>query len=227
MIAYDPSKPLIFIHVPKTAGISVRAVFETWYGEGLFRHYASDQSGMFPKVIDLDEAAKKGGPICLFGHFNRLRGFGIPGRYDGVTQFVTILRDPLEQSVSRYFYVRKSGQNWKDKSRVPQGDLETFLREDAPTLLIHFPAILTLDNYKDVIEERFVAIGTTEKLGETMKLISRRLGFSYQDVPRLNVTERDQTVSDAVRDEFKARHRLEYEVYDYCAKRLQDQLEQV
>ncbi|MFN3313577.1 MAG: hypothetical protein ACK46Q_08930 [Hyphomonas sp.] len=226
MIDYDRNKPLIFIHIPKTAGISLRTVFETWYGEGLLRHYANEQSGMFPEVIDLDDAEKKGQPVCLYGHFNRLRGFGIPGRYDGVTQFVTILRDPLEQSVSRYFYVRKSGGNWKDKSRVPQGDLETFLREDKPTLLIHFPAILTLDNYKDVIEEKFIAVGTTEKLSESMQLISRRLGFPYQDVPRLNVTERDQTISDAIGDDFRARHRLEYEVYDYCARRLQDQLEQ-
>ena len=225
MIEYRPQDPLIFIHTPKTAGISVRTIFTEWFGEGLLRHYANQRTGNIPAVIDIKHPSVPGAPACLFGHFNYQRGFGIPGRYDWVKQFITILRDPLEQTISRYFYLRANSAFRIDQSRVPKGTLEEYIRQEPSTLLIHFPKVLTKENFKDVIEENFIAVGITERVDDTIRLFARRLGFhAPNEVPFQNRSERDQILSPELRDQYADRFPLEHTVYEYCCKRFEEQI---
>lgn len=223
MIEYQRHEPAIFIHVPKTAGTSVRQIFNSWFGDGLLPHYANASTGALPEVTELTHPRESGRPVCLFGHFNQLRGFGIPGRYDFVRQYLTIVREPIEQAISEYFYIRKVGQNWKDQSRVPKVPLESHLASASPNFLNHFPAVVTQDNYRDLIEEKFISVGTTEHLEATIKVFAARLGFKPMTIPRENETPRDQQISQATRESFIERQQLEYLVYDYCRRRLNDQ----
>ena len=161
-------------------------------------------------------------PLCLQGHFNRLRGFGIEEYYPTATQFVTILRDPFELMVSHYFYVRKVGGEWSDQSQVPKTDLQTYLKENKPNMLNHFPREITLDNYKDMIEEYFIYVGITEKLDESMRRIGHKLGFEHsKKVDVLNTTQRTQVVPIEFQDQFREINRLEYEVYQYCLSKFE------
>lgn len=227
MIAYQKHEPLIFIHVPKTAGTSVRLIFRSWFGDGLLHHYADGNTGALPEVVELVHPEGNDRPVCLYGHFNQNRGFGIPGRYDFVRQYITIVREPIEQAISEYFYIRKVGQNWKDQNRIPGENLERHLNSARPNFLNHFPKIITEENYRDVIEEKFVSVGTTEKLDATMDLFAKRLGFHLTSIPRENVTIRDQEVSQTCREAFIERNQLEYLVYNYCSQRLEDQLREM
>jgi len=225
MIKYQRLEPVIFVHIPKTAGTSVQKIFATWFGKGLIRHYADGITGELPPVFDLRHSESATQAVCLYGHFNQLRGFGIPGRYDFVTQYLTIVRDPIEQTISEYFYIRRVGRNWKDQSRVPTGSLEDHIASAKPNFLNHFPDVITKDNYRDVIEEKFIAVGTTEQLEATINLFAKCLGFKPVEIPRENVTLRDQEISDAHRTAFIERNKLEYLVYEYCKQRLQDELQ--
>lgn len=226
MINYDPAKPLIFIHVPKTAGSSVRAVFEDWFGEGLILHY---HRGSIPDVIDLKARHNAASPVCLYGHFNAERGFGIPGRYDDQRQFMTILRDPLEKVISAYFFVRLRAQQAAKPTLQEQLTLDLslgdYVRQTRHNYLKHFPVPVTLENYSDVIERYFIAVGITEELPRSMAWIAQCLDRPAPDIPRLNVTPRGQgygnyALSAADRAAFEDNHRLERMVYDYCRARL-------
>jgi hypothetical protein len=217
MRKYDKKNPLIVIHVPKAAGVSSGHIFKDWFGGNFHKHYANAITGTLPDKLDLWELHEPQKPLCLQGHFNRFRGFGIEDYYPKVNQFVTILRDPFELMTSHYFYVRKVGANWKDQSRVPVCDLQTFLKENKPNMLNHFPREVTFDNYKDIIEEYFIEIGITERLDESMRRIGRKLGFEYTNKVEIrNSTSRDQEVPMGFLEQFMERNQLEFEVYQYC-----------
>src|SRR5262249_32932794 len=154
---------------PKAAGLSVKAVFQKWYGDALLDHYFNEREASMPPRRDLASLHSAARPIAVYGHFNRRRGFGIEEYYPEVKQFVTILRDPFEAAISSYYFIRKDGAAWQDQSRVPKGDLRKFLMETPPNMLNHFPREVTKENFQEQIETYFVEIGVMEHLGESVR----------------------------------------------------------
>src|SRR3954471_2189740 len=100
MKAYDKDKPLISIHVPKCGGTSVLAMLGKWFGTRLYPHYFDEELNRMPQRREF-----KGG-ICIHGHFNRRRRTGVRDYYPEADQFITMLRDPFEMVVARYFYAK-------------------------------------------------------------------------------------------------------------------------
>lgn len=217
MRAYDPGKPLIVIHIPKAGGVSSQKFFRQWFGNGFLRHYYDERNNRPPQRYALSKLHSAERPVVLHGHFNSSRGFGIEECYPEVKQFITILRDPFELSVSSYFYTRKVGAGWKSEAKVPAEDVETYLLNSRPNMLNHFPREITRSNFKDIIEEFFIEVGITEQLGKSMRDIAEKLGRAYDGemLGQHNVTERDQDVRDYVRDLFIEKNQLEYDIYNY------------
>ncbi len=219
---YDARRPLVFIHVPKAAGTSVRHVFRGWFGPGLYDHYFDERRGLRPTLPDL-HGRPPGVPVVVYGHFNRLRGFGVEHDLPWADQFVTILRDPYDAAVSAYHYVRRHGHDWQDQSRVPKADLRQYLLQTPPNLLNHFPRVVTHDNYREQIETWFVEIGVMSALDESLQRIARRLGLPYQPgtLPHDNATPRtpQPPAEPDLRDWYRERHALEHAVYDHVAAR--------
>jgi hypothetical protein len=221
MLEYNPRRPLIVIHIPKAGGISTKVVFEQWYGDGLLDHYYDQQRGRMPPRRDLAALHSAARPVVLHGHFNRLRGFGVEDYYPEANQFVTILRDPYELTISLYHHARREGHAWKDKSRIPRESLEEYLRKAKPNMLNHFPREVTLANYKDLIEEFFIAIGITERLGDSMAWIARKLGKTYDPsmLEHRNRGDGKQRPADDLREIFMENNPLEFAVYHYALER--------
>lgn len=221
MRSYDPEQPLIFIHVPKSAGTAVLSTVEGWFPDNLHRHYYSEDEGKMPELLSPDVLFGSECPPVIYGHFNKLRGFGIEDYYPTVRQFVTILRDPFETVVSHYFFTRKWSNNWKDRSRAPTGTLEESLTNVEPNILNHFPREMNLTNFKDILDEFFIEIGITEMLAISLERIALKLGkeFDPTSLSMVNVTERDQPVPESYRDRFSEEHPLEFAVYEYAKSR--------
>jgi hypothetical protein len=214
---------LIFIHVPKAAGTSVKQVFERWFGTGLIEHYFDEQRHLRPAVLDLDRLHAKDAPVAVYGHFNRQRGFGVEHDYPGVGQFVTLLRDPYDAAISAYHYLRRSGHDWHDQSRVPKDSLYRFLLDTPPNILNHFPRIVTRDNFRELIEALFIEIGVMTHLSESVRRIAARLGMPFDDamLPHANATPHAQAPDFDLRGIYREMHPLEHEVYHYAASRFE------
>jgi hypothetical protein len=217
--AYDPSRPLIAIHVPKTGGVSFRDILARWFGRRLYRHYYDERRGRMPKKRRLtgilSRSFKPG--ICIYGHFNHARGFGIQDYYPEVDQFITVLREPFELVVSDYFFRRRVGGTWRDQSRVPAEDLETFVRNAQPNMLGHFPFELTLDNYRSMLEKHFIHVGITEEMNASVRTIAAKLGFAPPaEMPVRNQSVRTESVPYELRAAFREKHPLEYAVYEFA-----------
>lgn len=216
---YDRSLPLIVIHIPKAAGTSTREVFKRWFGSGLHEHYFNESRKKLPKRLNLEKIHSQKRPVVVYGHFNRLRGFGVEDYYPEVGQFVSILRDPFELAVSTYFYRLKIGDGWRDPAMVPKGDLAGFLRSTPPNMLNHFPRLVTRSNYREMIEEYFIEIGIMERLDESMRRIAMSLNMPFESswLGHLNASERSESTLPLadLRSQYMQQNPLEFEVYEY------------
>lgn len=213
MKSYEAAQPIIFLHVPKTGGTSLRSVMEGWFAPNFFWHYKAHP----PLHHDLSQVENPDAPIMLYGHFNMRQGIGAPDHYPQIDQFMTVLRDPWERIISGYFY-RKARSDTEDPLvQSPEVFLHRNMKEN---YLNHFPRPVTHDNYKAIIEEYFVATGTLEDIDLFLRTACHVFGKPYSPdmMPRLNETRRSEEVPQHLKDDFKEDHRLECEVYDYIGR---------
>mmetsp|Transcript_29208 Transcript_29208/g.76476 ORF Transcript_29208/g.76476 Transcript_29208/m.76476 type:complete len:115 (+) Transcript_29208:60-404(+) len=106
----DTTKPVVFIHVPKCGGSSVRRLLKSTFNESVILHYRDEPNKLNPSPISKSKAEhiiNKFGFCIIYGHFNLKRRFGIQDNVSWANQFITILRDPFEQYVSAFKYSKK------------------------------------------------------------------------------------------------------------------------
>lgn len=218
MKKYNKSKPLILIHIPKTAGVTVKKLYKGWFGDDLLFHYKDWKKNILPPKVNLYKDSQRIEPYMVYGHFNSAAGFGIEEYYPEVDQFIVIIREPFEQAISGYFYVRRTNPEWRDKLNLPSGGLREYIRGLQSDILKFFPEQVSFKNYKEMIEEKFVEVGVTEHLDESMIRISKKLNKPYLpgSLDKLNISARDgEDVPYDLKEEFMKRHQLEYDVYNY------------
>jgi hypothetical protein len=216
---YDRSRPLFSLHVPKCAGQSFRGLLQGWYGARLHVHYVQ-QHDAIPTRREL------GAGTCVHGHFPRNKGLAVDQRYPEASQFITVLRDPLETALSNYFFwKRKARQRQIERGVIRAGgehdyrDVDDFFRQRPRSHILNFlPGALTAENYREFLEERFVWIGLVEDLEEALPVLAGRLGFAPAAIGRINASPRDEELSPARREEFLRANRLEVEIHRYVAE---------
>lgn len=224
MKQFDKEKPLILIHIPKTAGMSVKEIYKGWFGDNLLFHYKDWSNNSLPNKHSLYIDSDNKNPNVIYGHFNSGAGFGIEQYYPEANQFVTILRDPFEIAVSGYFYMKLNKPDWRERLNLQAGGLREYISELQSNVLDYFPVKVREDNYKQVIEELFIEIGVMEYLDESMIRISTKLGKPYtpNSLSKLNTSKRcGEKIPIDLKEDFKQRHELEYKLYNYVLSRYQ------
>ncbi len=216
MRAYDPGQPLISLHVPKCAGQSMRRLLRQWFGDALLFHY--NERTQVPPIV---HPWRPG--ICIHGHFNNRKRLGANDYYPQATQYITVLRDPLEMAISNYFF-------WKRKARglqIAQGRLlpgsehdyrciDDFFRMRPRSVMFDFlPAAMETENWRTFIDERFVWIGTVENLSSRVGLLASALAVAPSSIPHINESARSETLSPELERQFRETNRLEQELYEH------------
>ena len=215
---YDPQQPVLSIHIPKCGGTSFEAVLKKWFSNKLLLHYWNSRKDKLPQKYDLSAG------MCVHGHFERFRGSGVLDYYPQVTQWFTIVRDPFQHFVSHYFYIKKNREKLKKQPSMkhqriladPNYDLKTHLESTHSYLLAHFPKDITMENYQQILTERYLYIGITEDLQNTVDQLAVILGFPSVKVPVKNESIRDEELSDSLEAEFRQKHPLEYAIYEFA-----------
>lgn len=101
----DLNKVIFFVHLPKNGGSSVRACLSHVHGEGHFSEVS---------LLNHIPYSKKDCEHISYKNANWLKAYSSHKinfeNLDGITNALafTVLRDPVERFISRYFYFRKS-----------------------------------------------------------------------------------------------------------------------
>ena len=222
MRPYDPNKPIIVSHIPKTAGTSVRELFAKWYGGNLLLHY---KDGKRPAKHDLVNPPIAGKPVAIYGHFTRNRGMGIEKYYPEVEQFVTIFREPLDRAISGYFFKTRDPIMRRAFWGTSRLTLDQYVSQRPNKFILSqhgridnfLPLGINRSNFKDVLHSHFVEVGVANKLSESMRRIAKKLGFEFDpnDLEHLNTSKRTAEVSHDAAAIFKKHHEFEYDIYNY------------
>ncbi|MFN6111040.1 MAG: hypothetical protein ACK493_11760 [Planctomycetota bacterium] len=225
MKTYEPDKPVIYTHIPKCAGTSIVTMLRSWFGNAYHKLNQDETKDILLPKIETQGSDGKWLPSvkCLHGHFNHGRGYGLPYYYPEIDQYFTILRDPFELVVSMYFFAKgrsAQGRFWYRGEQVDFRNqfpsVEYYVRSYPYWLFNHLPQDLTLDNYEEYLEQRFVYIGIIEDLQTSVANLGTILGKPYFELPQLNVSTYDEKIPTYLREQFYDDYPLLKRVYDFA-----------
>ena len=225
MRIYDPQKPILYTHIPKCAGTSMRRVLAEWFGDGFHKvnQEQNSQFGMQKLPTQDDEGNWLPDVRCIQSHFHHGHGFGLPYFYPEIDQYITILRDPFDLMVSMYFFIKgrsRKGKFWfrgrpvDISERYP--NIDSYLSTYPYWMFSHLPQNLTLANYRQQLESLFVYIGVYEDLQTSIDQLAIVLDQPTMQLPVSNASKYDENVPNHLREQFYRDYPLPKKIYDFA-----------
>jgi hypothetical protein len=217
----------VFLHIPKTGGISVGQLFEAnlpitnWYNtnERPANAYHSDQfiCGVNNPQLDI-----------IQGHFD-IRLLEI---LDRPHKAFTFLRDPVERAVSFFYYLKRYQNDMFFLSEDQKID-DVFSSESAcffenfqTRFLCGKPTeeltVEDLETAKKNLDKHFSFVGTTETLQEDIKELGQLFDFSKFSLQVLNANNIRPAVrelSENTRRLITEKNLFDIQLYDYAVSR--------
>lgn len=213
----DHARALIFLHIPKTGGMTLRQILRRQYPEHAICETA-------PTAFDVLSESLEGIRL-LAGHVT----FGVHERLAVPADYITLLRHPVERLVSLYFYVLRRGEAHPLHALVRGRSIEAFMATRHEYLVDaqvwQLAGERSLELAKRNLAERFAAFGTDERFDESLLLFRHALGLRRIFYRRDNVTERRPRLAELPRSAIAAIERenaLDLELFDF-ARRLLDE----
>ena len=223
--------PLIFIHLPKTAGTSLRRTIEKNYrSRELFFVY--NKNPRFNTVDELrsftpeDFAKYK----VIMGHFSfNRRLFPFNDR-----RFITLVREPVQRCISYYHHVMNR-REWRGRQLSlleyveTSGDIQ-FQNHQTRLLSNMKRNPITEKHLENVIrnvERNFLYIGTSEKFPQAIDCLYDMLGWDNKKIFYENATSKKQATIDNISEDVLERLRElnEYDIklYEWVSNHLEKQ----
>ena len=208
---------LINLHIPKTAGTTLRMIIDREYGlerklqiEGL---YSNDG---FVDIYGIDS-------LNSFDVISGHQYFGMHQHIKRPCTYITMLRDPIERVISTYRHTARMGEQdmgWlKTLTTHEQGsNLQTKMLAGGEVNLGR--AIHNINN-------SFSVVGISEMFDESIMLMQQKLSWSWPyyviENPSHNKIKAYDIDSDII-DMIREANSIDIELYDYCINRLREEI---
>ena len=221
---------LIFLHIQKTAGVSIRHLLVRQYANLPTFIRGAPEHRELPRMSRRDREAFR----VVGGHFS----FGLHLLFDSPSRYMAFLRDPVERTISHYSYIRWQPLHaWHDLINGAGISLEQWVRRgeaDAVDNLqvrrltvrsdddVRFGETTRqmLDEAKRVVEERIAFLGITERYAESIGLFAEQLRWREPvEVERLNVSPNRVAAADlpaTTREAILEHNALDMELYAFA-----------
>lgn len=185
-------EPLIFLHLPKTAGMTLRTVLAARYPAHATFVIGNDINADIDRFVHM-EAAERARIRLLIGHMS----FGLHQYLPAGARYLTMLRHPVDRVLSEYRFLRTNTRH-PFHARVAAMSLEEYLESgftgqagDGQTRLLsgsHLPGRpgvagrepldeSDLQRALENIDRHFVFAGIQERFEESLLLMARSLGW--------------------------------------------------
>jgi hypothetical protein len=234
---------LLFIHIPKTAGTTLRhALADLYPPDQRAFIYGPRVEGSVSMQHFLDLSAKERAPLRLvMGHY----GFGLHRWLPGPSRYVTMLREPMDRIVSLFHYYRTGRFPPDSKPAREQAVLvdrgtpidEWIFRNREPRWDNHMVRLLAgargvgfgectdalLGEALAHVEEHFEALLLLEWMPLSMEMLAAIVGQPIPDAPRHNVGADRPAVADidpAALRRIRELNRLDLGLYRWAQERL-------
>ena len=240
----DVQPTVIFLHIGKTAGSTMRQV--------LRRQFPSSEIMVVRSPIRDPRRLRREDTLAYFANLpeqERMRprlilGHTIFGLHEFVPRpstYITLLRDPLSLVVSQYGYVRRTPGHWLHQTAL-QMSLEEYVQSgvslemdnsqtraisgDVSTEFGHCSREM-LDAAARHIAESFTFVGLTERFDETLVLLGEAFGWSRLAYVRVNVApiRERQVLPSETTAMIRGQNVLDQELYDRTADAFQRSME--
>ncbi|WP_010269663.1 sulfotransferase family protein [Paenibacillus senegalensis] len=189
----NETKLIVYIHIPKTAGTTLREIIKQQYPEGVASLEVMDPAA-FPAQLPpfVDQITSPGSKIkWVNGHLSMEVKDYLPKS----TKYVTMLRKPTEQVISHYHYIRRQPGHPLHKLVHPM-TLSEFIEHPITHWNICNPQTRQLSRMRktDLREARsnlnryFAVTGIVERFKESVFLMKKSFSWGRVHFKNYNVT---------------------------------------
>lgn len=229
----DATRTVLFLHIPKAGGTTLgeyvynQSRVPEDSDEGLLNAGVLFIPYGFFKEPDLQvpeyirPMLGRGDLRAVVGHF----WFGVHEHIRRPWTYVTLLRDPVERVVSLYHYLkleeRMSLDEFAASPPFKEADNDQVRRIAGADPEIGGCTPAMLDAAKENLRRHFSVVGVTERFGETLVLLNRRLGWTKEvaSYPRnVNPARRPtDSLPQSTIDAIRARNALDVELHRFAS----------
>lgn len=201
---------ILSIHIPKTAGVSVRNILKEHFGPGFVLAYWQVTDAWGRVLPEVPATAR-----CVHGHFEADR---FAGRFPRA-RLLTWVRDPVERVVSSYYH-RLRDPDWQHPVCHELHSKKLSLVEYAALPLVRNEMAHFFGGRKP---EEFFFIGVVEEFERSLAHLTRLLEIRAAPVRHDNVNPDKKTaryeLDPAIRREIGALNEKDTELYGQCLDR--------
>jgi hypothetical protein len=252
---------LVFVHIPKTAGMTLATILQRHYGDaclggpGEGRHESPEERApnVFSRFEHVDarlRAAAEPSVRAVAGHIT----FGLADRLPANSRYLTVLRDPVERTLSHYYFLVRPPAKQAGRAGIgfvppwlppPRSDLSldealserSYIPDNLQTrmlcgLVSPFDPLPAdgLASAKHNLRDRFAFVGKTEQFEEFLALLNLELGWPTVAPMRSNLNSdrpRRADVDPELLQLAEERNALDRELHAYAGELLAESLAQV
>jgi len=232
---------LIFLHIPKAGGTTLRRVIERQYPKQSIFHIDGNRVREsiqdFKSLSEHERAHIK----CLKGHM----WFGLHEYFPQKATYITMLRDPVDRVMSHYYFVLRTPSHYLYEEVVSKNmDLESYVRSGISQELGNWQVkaisgiervIMGYDNVtcdtleaaKRNLSSHFIAVGLLEKFDESLLMFRRLLGWKNICYIRRNLGKRhgsEKQISAQARRVIEQHNDLDVQLYEYARELFEKKL---
>jgi hypothetical protein len=216
-------KKVIFMHIPKTAGRTLRSILEKNYAmDEVIRTYSNTQIERF-QSLSKDEKEKV---KIIIGH----NFFGMHEYLDEPYGYITMLRDPIERVISLYYFILSERGTPMFKKYTDKG-FEFFLDEEPQTINWQTRFVsgggLNLIEAKDHLKKHFLAVGISERFDDSLRIIKKELSLKNLNYKSINVTPnrpRKEELPPQIIKRIEKNVKLDIELYKYSLEMFEEKI---